>query len=438
MKKPIAPIDNSIPLLTHEGAERLLVNENRGFRLELYITLAKGTAYPADGIDAYVFLKSQLELYKDDKVNFAQVYVYLCEYFDKDLDEKAFEELDRYLGEVKKSGLHILLRFCYEYDETVMCAPKMKQVERHLNQIAQWSASREKQLKDAIAAVQMGIIGLWGEGHTSRYKLDAAKIWEGLLRAFPTARFQARTPKLRNFAPLSERKEIGYHEDFLFGKPHKWDMFEASKKARMEEGDFSGYFNDGELPWGSYSEKGSNKIDGEGVCRQAADLCLSSMSLVHNYKEKGGSFNMQRWKEEYILQDTELPLNPALCDNGKISVFDYLKYHLGYQLVLSNLCFSQKKSKIKFMLTNYGMAAPFFADKICVIISSNGKTQEFETHFKGELLTSCAQMLVETDLKRPLAAGEMVGVKIYSNEIDGIKTANDVLFVQGVNYIYKN
>lgn len=45
-----------------------------------------------------------------------------------------------------------------------------------------------------------------------------------------------------------------------------------------------------------------------------------------------------------------------MLTDGKISVFDYLKHHLGYQISVSN--YSEQNGKAKFLITNYGFAAP--------------------------------------------------------------------------------
>ena len=58
----------------------------------------------------------------------------------------------------------------------------------------------------------------------------------------------------------------------------------------------------------------------------------------------------------FLLHDYLVDVSTSDVTDGKISVFDYLKHHLGYQISVSN--YSEQNGKAKFLITNYGFAAP--------------------------------------------------------------------------------
>lgn len=103
-------LDDSIPLLTGDHSEELLTNIDRGVRMEVYLTLGPGCAIPGTQEDAYDFLDTCIEKYAQEAPREAQVYIYLNEYFDHDLDEAAFTQLREYLEYVRSGGIWA---FCF-------------------------------------------------------------------------------------------------------------------------------------------------------------------------------------------------------------------------------------------------------------------------------------------------------------------------------------
>lgn len=76
-------------------SKTLLQNPNRGFRLELSLNPATGKTAAGDK-DAIDDLKAQLSYYGEDSPQLAQNYIYLLDYSEKDLDQKAFDNMQKY------------------------------------------------------------------------------------------------------------------------------------------------------------------------------------------------------------------------------------------------------------------------------------------------------------------------------------------------------
>lgn len=109
--------DGSIPLLC---SEKLSENPDRGFRGELYFTLGDNIrAYPDNNENPYDRLNRERVIFGGDSVKVYQLYIYLCDYYNRPLDEKAFRQLTNYLTELKRLGLRVLMRFAYEYDASI-------------------------------------------------------------------------------------------------------------------------------------------------------------------------------------------------------------------------------------------------------------------------------------------------------------------------------
>ncbi|MDE6869157.1 MAG: hypothetical protein K2J75_00345, partial [Clostridia bacterium] len=151
-----------------------------------------------------------------------------------------------------------------------------------------------------------------------------------------------------------------------------------------------------------------------------------------NYIEEG-EHNLKAWQNEYLteqdLKDNNLPYNPALLTNGKISAFDYLKYHLGYQLVASNL--EIKNGRASFMITNYGFACPYGYDMRIFVDGKQVKPQE---EYSWNNLTQFGQSVFSF----PYSGGDIeVAFVNRRDSADTIEFFNDVPYESGRNVIWR-
>lgn len=350
--------------------EDLLMNADRGFRGEVYITLGQGCAYPGGTEDPYKLLEKQLN-FEGANVQVIQTYVYLLEYADSDIPDAALEEMKRYFTAIRDSGAKMLLRFAYEYDENVRIGPTTGRIIKHCAQLKEWINSNMELFMDSVYAVQLGMIGLWGEGHHSVKKHNVGKVIEAVCDMVPQSlQVMVRTPNFYNSVDKELQSRLTIHDDFLVGEYHGWGIEIPHKKAELpfETEEYRKLTNmtkrtitDGEMPWGRDSTV--DKIDLKLLVRQIRNYGLTTMSLTHNYmdEEEHSEFELFKARTTYItkaeLEAEKFPYNPYMLDgNNQITYFDYINYHLGYQLALSN--YSLTSNKVSFMITNFGMACP--------------------------------------------------------------------------------
>lgn len=378
MNEPTKMQKNFCPRpLCRDEAEVLLQNPDRGLRMETYITLGKDLcSYPGDGEEPFARAKHMFAKYKADSPTLCQVYVYLCGYADAPLDDLAFSQLKAFFALFRENGIRMLLRFTYS-TESVPDVP-YRTVRRHLAQLKDWFAREKELIADTLYCLQTGIIGYWGEGHSYRklrphtFKKVIAAVCDLAPQGIYT---QVRTDKLLRRVPKKYRSRVGIHDDYIIGDMyHPWAFIPASRQKRFVQvmAHARQTVNDGEMPWGraTLNDKPGapplDHLDGKKVLKQLAAYSLTSFSLEHNYREDDGKvYSMQHWQREMLsLSDARslgLSVDPGLFQNRageemSMSVYDVIRYHLGYLLVLSSL--NRNGRDLVLSLTNHGFAPP--------------------------------------------------------------------------------
>lgn len=351
-------IENNLKLSTANPA--LLNNPDRGYRGEVYITLGENLrAYPGTTVNPYDKVREEMTLYADDNMHILQCYIYLCDYRKKDLDELAFKQLYEYFNFLKNNNLRILMRFSYEYEAKNHDA-KDKLILHHLDSFKNWIDSNFKLFNDVVYAVQFGLVGLWGEGHGSHYRHNIAKLADKLCEVIPSnIHLMVRTPEIYSQISKENQVRFAFHDDFLVGVEHIWGMIPFNHPQYQDILNKNQYsIADGEMPWGR--DTTMPNINHILLIKQCVDYALTTLSLTHNYKEEKGLFHLDKWKNVYLskaeLEENHFPYNPACLKDDKISVYDYLALHLGYNIGVSNL--EKTNDGVKFLINNFGMAAP--------------------------------------------------------------------------------
>lgn len=447
MRRVVGAANINIPPLDLKGAGVLTENPDRGLRMEVYITLGKKlSSYPRDGKDPFAMLDNMVKKYKDDRPRIVQTYVYLSNYYMRPLDELAFSQLHEYFLKMKSYGIKMLLRFTYLTEEKGVKDAGYFTVKSHLKSIGKWFSENRELAFDTVYAVQLGIIGLWGEGHTAkRFKMIfARRMIRRFMEAIPEELFvETRTMALMDKFDAKYSSRVGIHDDYIIGDmSHEWAFLpdtdprfnELMKRVKYT-------LNDGEMPWGREIMKingesvPADNLDGIKIAEQLAAYSLTTFSMEHNNTEDPQRvFTMPRWRKRYIepksLDLAKLYLNPFLVDTrGKISVFDAIKYHLGYQLFLSD--YSYKDNLLRFRITNYGFAAPLYTDKLEIVYIDNGEEKSItvESYDRYKLMS---RLTYEVSALLPNKAYPY-GVRLSSSNGNySVRFANNTPFVKGV------
>lgn len=449
----IAP-DGSVALLNYDNADVLLSNPDRGLRMETYITLGEPLySYPLNEEDPYEKAENMIEKYKEDSPALCQVYVYLSNYTDKELDSLAFEQLEKYFSIFRDNNIRMLLRFAYA-TESVDDAP-YKIVSTHLSQLKEWFSQNSDLMNDTLYCLQTGIIGYWGEGHSysNLKKREIKKVINDVCTLAPEGIYtQVRTYDMLQLVSEKNSGKVGIHDDYIIGDmSHQWAFIPSGKKKQFSQTMMytKHTINDGEMPWGTANlndEEGGaalNALDGKAVLQQLSAYSMTSLSLEHNYREDGNANSLAKWQCEYLncneAQELGITVNPELFkdDAGndlKISIYDIIRYHLGYHLVLSN--YSEDNEMINFSVTNYGFAAPLNFNYFALVCKNktNGEMVEIEiTDYDKDALQSGAGVRFSISVPENC---EAVGVKLDTFKDRGInpRFANKTKFENGVQY----
>lgn len=459
--QPRTAPDRSIPQLSGDKSTEMLGNIDRGFRLETYYTLGSGRAWPTDeGSNGYKMLEEELAYYQADCPREIQVYIYLTEYFDKPLDTHALEQLKAYFETIRSLRLHMLLRFAYDYDQPSEVSPTQEVMLGHIAQLKAFITENETLIRDTVTAYQFGMIGAWGEWGSTAQKYNERKVLDALTDMFPEGTyFQGRyTRVVKQTAKNAHAEFIGYHNDFLVGRPHPWN----TAGDRYDSRDYKIFFanapyrlNDGEMPWGGHSDEPNEIIDGIHFLRQMREHSMDTLSIKHNYIEnksgtEGSEHNLYRWKHEFvtaeILQKNQLPYYDGWFKNkngetAERSIYEYLRDYLGYLLILSNLEITSTDTgtQVAFTVTNYGLGTPLTLDKFELVLhdKQTGETEVFPLQGADvKQLITYGQLRLSATVKT--AEGKEIGVRIARTCSTGdytVKTANDIPYIDGVNYI---
>lgn len=448
--------DGSIPILSGDQTAQLRGNIDRGFRLETYYTLGSGEAWPGDGIDGYEYLNDILAFYSEENVREIQVYIYLKEYYNKDLDQHALDQMKAFFEYIRSKNMSMVLRFAYESDQNSAYAPKQKQMLRHIEQLGAWIDQNIDLWYDTVTVFQIGMIGAWGEFGSSNVDYNRGKIVNAVCEMVPENTYiQGRYMVVTQEADEEYDARVGYHNDFLIGRPHPWNTaggnneseeyqeFEQTNKYRL---------NDGEMPWAGGTQEPNEYIDGKNLIQQLYEHHMTTLSLEHNYREfiKGGEqpesyYNIMRYRSEMLSLDDVKALGVPYygayftdADGNPIqhSIYDYIADFLGYHLVLSDL--SVTDSSVSLMVTNYGFGAPLnITGAELVLIDSAGNEESYPlTGLDVKTLCTYGQQTLTAEIPHTLD-GYTIGVRFNRHGGYHIQTANALGYENGVNVIRK-
>ena len=387
-----------------------LYNPGRGFRLETALDVAMDKERPEKQ------LAELSEKYAADSVSLSQSYFYLTFLADKELTEADFATMQAYFDELQRQGKKAVLRFAYEKDfmGRSPIGPTAEQILRHLDQLKPILHAN----KDLILVVQAGLIGAWGEWHSSIHGLENSAeakraILEKLLGVVPEEKnIQVRVPEYKNILKdkLELYRRLSFHDDFIVIRPDRWDgdMHEGTAHFDQIVRESPYLVVDGELPWGFWSVGADPDspsagwiIDGMQAARRLFLQHFTSLSVIHNYKEQHANnrfdesnpprYSMVIWKETMINEDSlkkyKMPVSSRYfrLKNGEQtarSVFDYVRDHLGYRLELQSLQMpatlkAGEELPLKLTLINRGFATVFGEHQVRpVLIDETGRVTE--------------------------------------------------------------
>jgi len=446
--------DFALPMRTLETARPLLRNPDRGLRMETYITLTPEGApesYPGNLENPCEKMLGFIEKYEEESPVIVQLYIYLTRFNDKPLNDHAFEQLRQMLELLRDNGIRTLMRFAYQNESNP--DPGWPCVEGHLHQISEWFGANDRLIEDTLFAMQGGIVGYWGEGHGSinfegKFTGPAFDL---LCDITPADVFvQLRNIDQMNRVSHRHKDRLGMHDDYIIGERNgAWSFFlgKRNRRTRQLEEHFKHTVNDAEMPWGIatyYDREDGRPLDSLGivaVLEQVKQYSLTTLSLEHNYRETGPErvFSMACWRNEVLtmaqLETAGLPYHPALFDeNGTISAFAYVQYHLGYLLSITS--FEVDDEQIRFTIQNNGFAAPLNFNALSLVIDGEEyPVGSYDKYALGSM--QAVRYIVDLPEGYDAAQAHSVGVKLarHAGSVLCARFMNDTAFRDGVQEI---
>lgn len=378
-----------------------LYNPERGFRLEAALDVVRKNyvwepeAYP----DITSYLEEQAGEYASDSVSLVQTYFYLTGAVGRDLREEEFQTMEVFLDKLRELGKKAVLRFAYETEfmGRASIGPTKEDILRHADQLKPFLQAN----RDVIQVIQAGMIGAWGEWHSSVHGLERSDetkrdILKAICKMTPEGRYvQVRCPEYKNLLDKEPEayKRLSFHDDFIIIKPHVWDAGQHEGTPAFDQMvRESPYLPvDGELPWGVWSmnEDPDNPeagwiVDGLQVARRLFLQHYTSLSAIHNYKERNtkDKYSMMYWKEtpvtEAFLQENGMPVSGEYFTNrdgskAERTVFDYIRDHLGYRIELQEISApatwtAGKAHPVEVSLINRGFSTLFNEHPVYLVL----------------------------------------------------------------------
>jgi hypothetical protein len=307
---------------------------------------------------------------KNENVSMILRLYYLENFKDKPISSAELLLIKSDMQKLRDAGVKCVLRFAYTNDMSKSDAP-YSIISQHLDQLK----TVFEENKDVIAFVQAGLIGAWGEWHSSSNGLatieNEKKVLDKLLSVLPAEiMIQVRTPgqkqQIFNTAtPIDSsigytaemRARVGHHNDCFMASVDDYGTYtnvQADKEYISKEGLF--------VPTGGETCPPDPPSSSPG-CPQAT----ATMKLL-------------RWT--YLNLDWYKPIIDAWKTAG---CFDELQRNLGYRLALESASFPDHLAvnqdiPINIKITNKGYA-PLYNSKVTTLILKNktsGDIREIE------------------------------------------------------------
>ncbi|MBS0027797.1 DUF4832 domain-containing protein [Chitinophaga sp. 22321] len=370
-----------------------LRNPERGFRYEAFVLAnnlqspyAKANneannnttygANPAQIDSLLTFLENRYG--PEDSLTLSQLYIYLTPYVGKDITAAGLENIRATFRSFSNKGYKALLRFAYDYNPG-LTSVSVADIQRHLVQLKPVM----EEYAGAIHAVQAGLIGAWGEWHSTpiaAHKDSLQMVLTALFQNIPVSKqVMVRLPYRKNEAalPASWKARIGFHNDYFCADEHPRasgnDYVKGTPEYWQTCYESPALLIDGELPYSCNGDEWclNHPFNVMNGIKRLRDHHYTSLSIVHNNLENDSS-NIRYWRRyqltERDITSARLPLSDGYFRNKQNkpvtrSAFDYIRDHLGYRLELQQLILpadadSRKGFPLTLTLINRGFSAP--------------------------------------------------------------------------------
>lgn len=352
---------SNIKTIKYEESTESFLNPDIGFYNPLYYTL---TPDGIDNVNKYDYCfgyNSLLHL----RIDLSRFSFKTNNISDLELSDKAISDLDTLFNNINNASSTAIVRFAYDKFEGVSnLEPEVNIIEKHIISLCYLF----NKYASCITTVECGLIGPWGEMHTSILANQETynKLINVYLNNTTDTLILLRRPKFIY-------EYYGYTLDNL-------DTFNVSNNRL-------GVYNDGYLgsstDLGTYDdrEKETNflsKINkGSNLNYYGGEVTIpsSEYNILNNAQDEmfklGLSYLNSCWNDEVITRwkNTKYTGNDKLYKN--LSEYDYINNHLGYRLVCNELKYSINSKYLSFNLSisNQGFGNLIRKKKLYILIT---------------------------------------------------------------------
>ena len=318
---------------------------------------------------------------------------------DLPLTQVVLNEIENGLKVFEQNNKNVIIRFAYDpgFDGNANCEPSENVMLNHIEQIC----SVLNKFPALITAVEVGLIGPWGEMHTSSIISTGviSRVVDKFLKNTTELAILVRTPKM-----------IYDYLGITIDEIDSYEIPQASPAYRL------GVFNDGYLgsdsDLGTYSDrekeiefisKQTNHLPfgGEVTRPQSSlhdiDICLPEMEKINlsylNY-EWNDAITQQKWMEQKYTASSG---NRQNFFNK--SAYEFISSHMGYRFILNNSSFTLEKELLTISLdiTNVGFGSLNKTKLLDVIfVDSLNNVETFSCGTFNELLTCKKQVNISS------------------------------------------
>ena len=350
---------------------------------------------------------------------------------DKKLTEIVLSGLDNYLNSIKLQNKNAIIRFAYDFDGNENLEPSISMIIEHIKQL---SPIINKHL-DVLTAVEAGMIGPWGEMHSSEMATEENKtiILKCWLENTKDIQILTRTPKTIYAYFNKTVKEIDDIKINKDDKAYRLGLFNDC--VFSNERDY-GTYKDREKETKWLSIQNDHLAYGGEVCAEHVmnnlEICLPEMyllSLSYLNIEYNQKVIIDKWKN--LRYNSTLGKDSLFYD---VTGFDYIYSHMGYRLVVRSIDVEYKKGgtfELTVNIENVGFGNLYRTKNVDVVFSDmNGKLIKRENvgKYSGENALKINGELLEKDHQ-----DYKVLICLYSSIEDNIvyypiKFANDNIY----------
>ena len=258
---------------------------------------------------------------------------------DIEFTDEALNYFDSIMENLLKNNKSAIVRFAYDgFNGVADLEPSEDMILRHIEQLC----SVLNKYQDTVTAIEVGMVGKWGEMHTSKLaNYDTIdKLISKFLSCTDNYPILVRTPKM-----------IYHYLNITINDIDNYVINSDTQEYRL------GIFNDGYL--GSSSDLGTytnREKEINWLCKQTThipfggEVMTGEMSNIENCLGEMNKINLSYLNYEWNYNTTQTKWNESYYTSklGQESLYyntkavNYIRNHLGYRLVLENCNIKRK------------------------------------------------------------------------------------------------